>query len=264
MACWSDRFRARFFLLIGSVLPLVGTYLTLTRSALIAIAAGILTILALVDARRRLHLVALLAVGGGLAGLLVLSGVVDQRLLSGTEDDTSAAGHLALSQVALAVALDHPLLGIGHENFEVVSRAYLSDAFVGSSGPPGKASSRAIGVYRPHNDYLEVWTSWGIVGLLTYLAIFVGALHNCIVARRSSDTLVRGLAIGCAAGIVSYAVGSAFHNYMDSSVMLWCYAGLSAALVARADPATVRLAALRHRPARWLVARPLRADLAPA
>src|SRR6266536_312529 len=180
VACWSNRFRGRFFLLFVSVLPLVGTYLTLTRSALIAIAAGTVTILALVDARRRLHMLAFLGVCAGLAGLMVLVGVIDQRLLSGTAEDTSAAGHLALSQVALAVALDHPLLGIGHENFELVSRAYQSDAFVGSSGPPGQASSGAIGVYRPHNDFLEVWTSWGIVGLLTYLAIFVGALHNCI------------------------------------------------------------------------------------
>jgi CHASE2 domain-containing sensor protein len=76
-----------------------------------------------------------------------------------------------------------------------------------------------------------VWLSWGFSALASYVWLFLAAGLNCLAAARSRDPLIRGLAIGSVGGLVAYAVGSTFHNYLDSSVVLWVYAGLSAALV---------------------------------
>jgi O-antigen ligase len=88
----------------------------------------------------------------------------------------------------------------------------------------------------PHNDFLNVWLSWGILSLVAYVALFAGTLANLLASLRQRDPLLRGVAVGCVGGLVTYAVNSAYHNYLDSSVVLWVYAGLSAALAGLATP----------------------------
>jgi O-antigen ligase len=244
---WSDRLPKRSLLMLASAVLLGGIYVTTTRSGLIAVGVGVVTIAALVDQRRRFAMLGVILAIAILAGTAIGAGLLDQRFLEGSEEDNSAASHLAIGQVALAVALDNWLLGIGRENFEQVSRAYESAISLGGDSRARQAGEGAVGSLRPHNDFLEVWSSWGIFGLLTYLAVFVATFRNFMLARRSPDPLRRGLAIGGAAGLVAYAVGSFFHNYLDSSVILWIYAGLSASLATAPDAASIRLRELRGR-----------------
>lgn len=251
---WSAQLRARWPLLLAVAITLIGVYLTTTRSALIAVAAGLVVILALVDSQRRFLLSGLIVVTALLFGTALGVGLIDQRFLEGSDEDKSAASHVAITQVALAVALDNMLLGIGREHFEEVSRAYASEVAVGGSGQ--RAGQGAVGVLRPHNDFLEVWSSWGTFGLAAYVAVFLGSIQNFLIGCRSPDALVRGLAVGGAAGLAAYGLNSTFHNYLDSSVILWCYAGLSVTVASMPAGRTVRLAALRRRPLRSPVLQP--------
>jgi O-antigen ligase len=202
-------------------------------------------IFVLVDDRRRLTLFGMLVAGGAVLGVGLAAGLGDTRLLAGAEEDSSAASHVAIGQVAIAIALDNPLLGIGHEHFEELAPSYMSVVSVGAGPQAQKEGQEAIGAFRPHNDFLEVWTSWGVIALAAYVAVMLGAFANCVGTARSSDPLIRGLGVGCAAGIVAYAVNSSFHNYLDSSVMLWAFAGFSVVLARLANQVTDRRTALR-------------------
>lgn len=246
---WLHLPRWRVPLLLAALVILVGVYLSTTRSAILAVIAGAVVIMACVDAPRRFVLAGIGVVGALLLGASVIFGLVDNRFLLNTDEDKSAAGHVAIGQVALAVALDHTVLGIGRENFGRVSRAYASAVSLGGTGQQSGVES--IGVIEPHNDFLTVWCSWGIFGLLTYLAILFGTLRNLLVARKSADSLVRGLAVGCIAGLIAYLVNSSLHNSLDASVILWYYAGLSATLASVPERAMARVAALRRRPLSW-------------
>jgi hypothetical protein len=95
----------------------------------------------------------------------------------------------------------------------------------------GGAATITVGKAHPHNDFLNIWFSWGIIALAIHITLYTGALVNCIIAARSEDTLIRGMAIGTAGGLAAFAANSALHNYLDSSAYLWLYAGLSVALV---------------------------------
>jgi O-antigen ligase len=249
---WPSLPRARFPILLAALITVVGVYLSTTRSALIAIAAGMLVIAVMVDGRRQFVLCGIGLVIAAVVAASLAGGLVDQRFMEGIDEDQSAASHVAVSQVALLVALDNALIGIGRENFEKVSKAYESEVSISGSQQARRSGKAAVGALRPHNDFLEVWSSWGIAAFLAYLAVFAGTLRNCLVARRSTDPWVRGLAVGTAAGLVAYGINSAFHNYMDSSSVLWCYAGLSAGLVGAPQPAVQRLAALRQRSSAWV------------
>jgi O-antigen ligase len=161
--------------------------------------------------------------------LLQGSGVIGERYYAGVRNDDSAAAHLALLEVGTAIALDNSLMGIGHSQFEDVSVGYAGQVSAEARSTGGLNS---IGYYPPHNDFLLVWISWGLPGLITYTAMWLGAIGNCIrAALGTRDGLVRGAAVGTLGGLVAYAVNSAFHNYLDSSLLLWLCAGLSIALM---------------------------------
>jgi O-antigen ligase len=163
------------------------------------------------------------------------TGLFGRRLYKDVEEDRSASSHEALLRVGVAVALDRGFTGIGHEHFEEVSLGYVDVA----QQDDQTNGVQAIGIDRPHNDFLSVWISWGFLALVVYICIFVNTLRNLKIAARSPDVLIRGLSVGCAGGVIVYAVNSAFHNSMDNSLVLWLYAGFSVAL-ARMSIASVR------------------------
>ncbi|MDP9380524.1 MAG: O-antigen ligase family protein [Chloroflexota bacterium] len=221
------RDRARMMLCAAVLVVFAGLNFTYTRSAVFAIGPGLVLMGLYLRGRRRV------VVLGMVVGLFVMfqmlegTGLIGSRYYKDASEDRSASSHEALWDVGLAVALDNAIMGIGHEHFEEVSLEYLHvlDEELIAMGGAG-----SIGQERPHNDWLSVWTSWGILALVAYIGIFVGALRNLAVAAGNSDTLVRGLAVGCAGGLATYALNSAYHNYMDSSTTLWLYAGASVAL----------------------------------
>lgn len=211
-----------------------------TRSAFFAIGPSLLMMGFLVQGKRRLIVIGSVVVGFLMFQMLEGTGFIGDRYYEDASEDTSAASHEALWDVSFAVAMDNPITGIGHEDFERVSQEYLDEVQTSQTGPSGTG---VIGKQRPHNDFLSVWLSWGILALIVYVGIFLGTLRNLAKAARHPDPFIRGLAIGCAGGVIAYAVNSAYHNSMDSSVFLWMYAGLSVAL-ARMTPDVPR----RNRP----------------
>ncbi|MCC6176360.1 MAG: O-antigen ligase family protein [Chloroflexi bacterium] len=224
----------------AAAILMLGVYVTYTRSALLGIGPGLLVIAAYVRGWRRASVVAALIAAPLLYYSAQGTGLVGQRYYLDTSDDPSAASHLGTMLVGLELSLDNWAFGIGHEWFEEASTDY---ADVIGTGLAQLGARGRLGEARPHNDFLNVWFSWGIGALIAYLAVFVGSIVNCTIAARSNDWFVRSMAIGCAGGLATYAFGSALHNYFDASTILWLYAGLSAALVplARIGPATAPL-----------------------
>lgn len=219
--------RTRIALLAAIVMIGLGAYFTYTRSVMYAVAAGIITIGLYLRGPRRILIFAVVVCAAIVFLLSEGTGLIGARYYRGVEDDRSAATHLALWQVGLAMALDNAIVGVGHQDFDDVAVEYESVVDVGSVDEPMVASMEGR---HPHNDFLNVWFSWGIFTLAAYLALFAGTFVNLAIAARSPDILVRGLAVGCAGGLATYAVNSAFHNYLDSSPYLFLYAGLSIAL----------------------------------
>lgn len=221
------RDRPRLLLLAAMLVVFAGLNFTYTRSAFFALGPGLLVIGLYVGGRRRTVVLGSLVAAWLLFVSLEGTGLIGSRYYSDAEDDRSAASHEALWEVGFAVAVDNSLLGVGHEHFEEISVEYLD---VLDERANALGGSDSIGKERPHNDWLSVWSSWGILSLAAYAAIFVGALRNLAIAARNRDPLVRGIAVGLAGWLATYGVNSAYHNYMDSSIFLWLCAGLSVAL----------------------------------
>jgi hypothetical protein len=225
----------------------LATYLTFTRAAMLAVAGGVAAIAVFLPLDRRVLVWG--AIGG--AGLLYLllegTGVIGERYYQGVSDNDSAASHLALFEVGSAIALDNPLTGIGHSQFQDVATGYTAVITADARTPGGGVGT--VGTDPPHDDFLLVSVSWGAPALIAYVAIFVGTLANCaFAAARARNVFVRATAIGTVGGLIGYGVSSALHNYLDSSLLLWMMAGLSIALAGLATQVGTHM--VRYRVAR--------------
>ena len=230
LATTTRRLLPRLALVASVVVLAVGLYFTYTRSALLALGPALLTMSLFLSAGRRMFTYFLLALAVFAYLTLQGTGLIGVRYYQGAEENKSAADHLALLEVGILIAVDNPILGIGHQAFEELAADYAVEL---SESPTeeGPSGATALGSARPHNDFLLVWMSWGIFALAAYCAIFLGALLNFAQAARSSDPLMRGLAVGGIGALGAYAANSFFHNYLDSSTLLWVFAGLSVAMV---------------------------------
>ena len=154
---------------------------------------------------------------------------------SGDERDASQAGRLHFWRVAVTMANDRPLLGVGHRGFEPNYNRY--DFLAGLHG-----TNRAV-----HSAWFGIVAEGGYPGLVLFVAIFTSSWWACRrvrrMARRGEITESLGrYAIGMESALVAFAVGGSFVSFHYNE-MLWHFFALTMALehVAVAQAAAVRL-----------------------
>jgi probable O-glycosylation ligase (exosortase A-associated) len=141
---------------------------------------------------------------------------------SSEERDDSQAGRLHFWRVAVSMANDRPLVGVGHRGFEPSYNRY--DFLEGVHG-----TRRAV-----HSSWFGILAEVGYPGLLLFIVIFGSSVWACRKVRRMArgnqvtESLGR-YAIGMEAALVAFAVGGAFVSYHYNE-MLWHFFGLSMAL----------------------------------
>jgi O-antigen ligase len=93
--------------------------------------------------------------------------------------ETSVGLRLQYYVSSWSIVLDHFWTGTGSLNFKQLFWTVNRD--MGATNPQVFAPN-------PHNEYLYMWTTKGLIGLLLYLGIFVQA---CRLAARRSETWQR-------------------------------------------------------------------------
>ena len=219
----------RWTLLAGAGILAIGLAATQSRAGLIAAVVAFAAAL-IIYRRRRLHLLAVAAAMVSLAGMWFATN--PDAWERTTSFDDGGAGRSELWQVAWKMTGDHPVVGVGLNNFRTRSSEYVRE--------PGSLSDVALIAERPrvvHNLYLELLAETGVIGLV----IYVGAVLACMLAaaraaRRFDDfgnagmasmaraTLVGVIAMLCAGFFISYA----------TDARLWFLLGLGPALLALA------------------------------
>jgi probable O-glycosylation ligase (exosortase A-associated) len=181
----------------------------------------------------------------GLAGLLAIAIVLPALppafwtrmstiTAEGDDRDQSTVGRLHFWNVAVSMANDHPILGVG---FNAYQAAYMD--YDSSEGEFGTARS-------VHSAWLGVLAEMGYPGLLLYLSIVGLSFASCHRVRRKA---ARGeipqelgrYAVGLESALVAFAVGGSFVPFQYYE-MLWHYFALTMALeaVAMNETAAVR------------------------
>ncbi|HZP25844.1 MAG TPA: O-antigen ligase family protein [Dehalococcoidia bacterium] len=210
------------------LLLLLGIYFSQTRSWVYGAAGASVMILLVLRGRMQKEFLLLLLLAGGIG--LYYAQHSNSRYAFNASDSGSAAIRPVLWSAALNMALDHPIVGVGYGRFMELAPQY--EDYINPSLLQNQDAGTALGKYDPHNDYLNVWASFGSLALLLYtLVIFQTGANFASALRGSADPFLRGVALGGLAALVAFAINSLFHNLIESTLTVWLLAGLSLAVL---------------------------------
>lgn len=136
------------------------------------------------------------------------------------DDQGSAEGRAPLNQLALNIAEDYPILGVGSNNF-----AYVMDDYIGP-----EISGAWISTV--HNKYLLLLSEVGIFGLGTFLLYLFVIVYRGWYSWRQRDIFYSIFALAMTTSIM----GHMFHlsvdkfNWRSSVQMLWFNAAIITAI----------------------------------
>ncbi len=178
-----------------------------------------------------------LAAVGLLVGLPFAPTIVT-RLLG--NDQGAAAARLPLDLIAWRMILDHPLLGVGVNNYVLNMPDYVTPDL------------GQVWLYIAHNRYLLLWAEVGIGGFLAFLLFLLTTLRHGWEAWQFRDRLLSTLALALTAGLAGHMVHmlvEIFNGEQQQELLF-----LSAALIVaisrlphESPPATALASKPRHR-----------------
>lgn len=212
---------------VALALMLVVLYFTYSRGALIGIAAGLLVLLA--GWRPRVALAA--GAGGLLLAFVVLPLLAGDRYLQAVP----LFQRVYVWRSALAMGLDHPVLGVGLDNFLYYYPQYIL--------PEARLEPD---LSHPHDLVLDFWLRSGILGLAAFAGIQVYFWGRIRSLATRSDAWIKWAALALAASMVDFLVHGLIDNsyfLIDLAYMFWFTVALTTVLSraqAAIAPAEVR------------------------
>ncbi len=226
-----------------AALQLWGIFLSATRGALVGLVAGLFcsAVLYLIFAKNRHARI----YGGSIMGAgilaLVLLYAFHSKLPTTWEigrifnlNDTNAQARVIQWKTALKGVKDHPLFGVGSENYYVISNKYYN---------PQIYNYDRSWFDKPHNYLLEVLTTNGVVGFAVYTSILLLVLYALYKGFRAEffGTAEWALLSG---GFIAYTIQNLFvFDTIPAGLMFFSFVAFAAYLWHETDqPANAKQA----------------------
>jgi O-antigen ligase len=207
---------ARFALSLALAFITVGFLATQSRGGALALAFALLAAFVLLPRQRARVLGWTMIVAAALVAYLQFRPAALDRL---THLSGGGSGREDVWTVAWRIFRQHPLVGIGLDNFTVVEPRYALD--------PGRLTDVRHVVETPdlvHNAYLQLLVETGPIGLVVFLIVVLGSLRASWLAARRFDALGRGDYANLARAVLIGTIGMLAANFFLSngnSFLLW-------------------------------------------
>jgi len=155
------------------------------------------------------------------AGLAFFYGETVYNRLTG-DDHGSAKSRLTTARVALEIINDHPVLGVGVNNYDSYIREYwhIDDPFT------------KIAVV--HNNYLLILAEIGLLGFAAFIWLLAAVLVRTLKAMKSRVKFLREVAVGLFVSVVCFLLASLADGYKSSLTLMylfWTVAAITEALI---------------------------------
>ena len=191
---------------------------SLTRNALIGVMVGGAIVVAL---RRPVALLLLPVVAVVL--FIAAPASVKERITSIADpENASNKERLYLWGAGIKIIADHPILGAGQDTFPVVYPKYRHP------------DVKEPGLPHLHNNFLQIASERGIVGLMSWLTIWAAAIMYMGRTWRQTDKENRrgkaALAASLGSVVAFLAAGMFEYNFGDSEIQMFLYLLLAAGI----------------------------------
>ncbi len=210
----------------------IGIYLSGSRSGLISVYAALFVLAFGIKWKFRPLLLMGMLVIGIVGSIYVIGGKTDLNLAGGRtvqQEDITSGERLILWDAAVHIILDHPLTGIGYNQFAPTSVAYIPQVTTDLQGAQNPAT--VLGNFPPHNDFLNFMVSFGLLGLLLFVWLHVlTAVQAWSIWKNAEDQWIRSAGLGCLAALAAYFCYEMLHNGFEDSLTLWIIIGLTLGL----------------------------------
>jgi len=164
---------------------------TLSRGGWIATAVSLAIVCAALWWRGRLAGAVPWLAALGLIVALTFHGSIAARLTD--DDEGSAHSRVPLMATAFRIIGDHPVLGVGANNYTAALPDYAS-------------RHENAWLYTVHNQWLLIWAETGIVGLAAFLWFVIATIRRGVNVWKRSDPLLAPLALGFTAALVGHTL----------------------------------------------------------
>lgn len=151
----------------------------------------------------------------GLVILIVFWGPIYSRIFG--DDNASAASRIPQYQVAWRIIRDHPIFGVGANNYYFFQQQYLATN-----------SDTSVFRWAVHNKYLLVWAETGIFGLIFFVSFLISTIKKGFFLLKADDKLLTPVALGMSVAVMGQMVHmffDVFHSRPQVQ-LLWVIAGL--------------------------------------
>ena len=210
---------------LGAVL-IAALVLTYSRGAWVAVAIAVLLLLAWMQPWGKWLVAAAFVVA--VVGFAAAGPKIVSTLTSGHAG--TASKRLIVWGAAARMVQDHPVFGIGPDNFQHYYAPTRAQDRWQNECPPGLGyvGTNAEGepcLSHPHNEFLDFWLSTGIAGLFTFLWLEVVFWREVVARRASQDPLVLGAAAAMTAMLIHGLVDNGYF-LPDLAVLFWVLCAL--------------------------------------
>jgi len=217
----------KFWYILSFLFGIFGLVITQSRGGWLATAISLPIVFVVLYRKRFSQTKYFGSIVFGIIGVIVLGFIIYPTVVKRiTAYDYGSAGtRRPLNLAAISIIKQHPVVGIGMNNFAQVFRTY--DTTGGSS--LFKKSAHVV-----HNLFLGVWTETGTIGIITFIWIFLSAFVVSSNLLFKVPFWYSGVLVGVSAGLLAQLVHGmfdpGFRVLMSTSMLVYSLIGLIGAV----------------------------------
>ena len=225
-----DKYLAAAALAMGTI-PLI---FTLSRGGWLGFLVSLATIAVFGSSVRHVSWKALAAAAVIVLLSLPFAGAISDRLSA--DDNGAARARMPLNEIAGQMIEDHPILGVGANNFPLAMEPYITHGFIGEF------------LYTVHNKYLLVWAEAGTGAAIAFVWFLLATIRQGTRCWKLRDPLFAPIALGCLAAMAGHMTQMFVDTFRGGpqNHLLWLFGGIIAVMTRISAPPPRGLSGIRE------------------
>ena len=226
MVIVEDNAKLKLWYAAAFVFGFFGLVITLSRGGWLATAISLPIVFTSLYIKRFAEKKYMVALFFGLLIVMILGYFASPTIIRRLETyDFGAAGtRVPLNRAAFSIIKQFPITGVGLNNFALVFRTYDTTG--------GSEIFKAQGLV--HNLFLGVWTETGIIGISTFVLIFITTFLIALKLIYKVPYWYTGVLVGVFAGLLAHFIHGmfdpGFRVLMSTSMLVYSMIGLVGAV----------------------------------